>query len=639
MALHPTEKMLIQALEQGNIVTLNQLGGLSALEKAKHTLALSPLISDLFSIILQELDNLENDKELAESFILFCLEKIEDELSIQTVINCLELYRPFSKKFEDSCFKILLSEAQNNQKSALTRSWYLEASFRLAIHNAPARRLKLLSYLVDLPLEDEPEYLRHAAKIIGLAYTFWKENDLIPILEQLTENERGADEAFFELGFVSLANALEAESADEAKNKFNQAYQYFENSLKNSEDRCDAEVFCSAIKMLLSLERNDLQENYQINLERLKKAITIYPAWHQSDAGEVWVNARNIELINWQTLAIKLEALSGYLVEPSWFEPIVVIEQALLIIYTASRTIFKRNKLGGLETVIQPNIRANLIEHHGQIYALEKWLERNPSEDLREIGDNLRIQLNNTYEESLGKESGVGINNPSMIAPNQKQELVKQMLDNISNFQTNDISPALETILCNCINLLEQIDDYKNERVRMFFDSVFFQTLRFLEDRMNMTKKHNPRLEYLFESESESKPKEHELQKDYYEFVHGNLARGYVKVEVSDIASGRADVCCSFNSIQFVVEVKREMKNCSFDALSQKYIAQASEYQNTNVKLGFLLVLDLTKERLHGAGSIEDHVKVEIIETEYSRVKRAVVIIRVPGRRKTPSSL
>ena len=76
MALHSTEKMLIQALEQGNIVTLNQLGGLSALEKAKHTLALSPLISDLFSIILQELDNLENDKELAESFILFFVEKI-----------------------------------------------------------------------------------------------------------------------------------------------------------------------------------------------------------------------------------------------------------------------------------------------------------------------------------------------------------------------------------------------------------------------------------------------------------------------------------------------------------------------------------------------------------------------------------
>jgi len=635
MSLHPTEEMLIQALEQGNIVTLNQLGGLSALEKAKHTLALSPFISDLFSIILKDLDNLENDKELAESFILFCLEKIEDELSIQTVINCLELYRPFSKKFEDSCFKILLSEAQNNQKSALTRSWYLEASFRLAIHNAPARRLKLLSYLVDLPLEDESEYLRHAAKIIGLAYTFWKENDLIPILEQLTENELGADEAFFELGFVSLANALETESADEAKNKFNQAYQYFENSLKNSEDRCDAEIFRSAIGILLSFEKNEPQKDYQFNLERLKEAIVIYPAWHQSDAGEIWVNARNIELINWQTLAIKLEALSGYLVEPSWFEPIVVIEQALLIIYTASRTIFKRNKFGGLETVIQPNIRANLIHHRGQIYALEKWLEQNPSEELREIGDNLRTQLNTTYEESLGKESGAAINNPSMLAPNRKQELLKQMLDDISSFQSSDVSPVLESILSDCIISLKKIDHYKQEPVRKFFSSVLFYTLRFLESRMNMTKGNNSRLKYLFES----KPKENELQIDYHDFVQGNLAVGDVRVEVSDVSSGRADVYFSFNSIHFVVEVKREINNCSFEALSQKYIAQASEYQNTNVKLGFLLVLDLTEERLHGAGSIEDHVKVEIIESEHSIIKRAVVIVRVPGRRKTPSSL
>jgi hypothetical protein len=388
---------------------------------------------------------------------LFCLEKIEDGFSIKNVINGLELYRPFSKKFEDSCFQILLNEAKNVQKLAITRAWYLEASFRLALNSS--RRFTLLRYLVDLPLEDEPEYLRHAAKIIGLAYAFWKENDLIPILEQLTENELGADEAFFELGFVALANALETESADEAKNKFNQAYQYFDNSLKNSEDRCDAEIFRSAIGILLSFERNDLQKNYQINLERLKKAITIYPAWHQSDAGKVWVNARNIEIINWQTLAIKLEALSGYLSETSWFEPIVVIEQALLIIYTASRTIFKRNKLGGLETVIQPNIRANLIHHHGQMYALEKWLERNPSEELREIGDNLRIQLNTNYEERLGKESGAAVNNPSMLAPNQK-ELIKQMLENISNFQTNDISPVLENISCDCINLLEKEIDY-----------------------------------------------------------------------------------------------------------------------------------------------------------------------------------
>jgi hypothetical protein len=126
---------------------------------------------------------------------------------------------------------------------------------------------------------------------------------------------------------------------------------------------------------------------------------------------------------------------------------------------------------------------------------------------------------------------------------------------------------------------------------------------------------------------------------DYFQFVQGNLAVGDIRVEVSNVSGGRADVYFFFNSIQFVVEVKREMKNCSFEALSQKYIAQASEYQNTNVKLGFLLVLDLTKERLHGAGSIEDHVKVEIIESEHSRIKRAVVVVRVPGRRKTPSDL
>jgi len=107
-------------------------------------------------------------------------------------------------------------------------------------------------------------------------------------------------------------------------------------------------------------------------------------------------------------------------------------------------------------------------------------------------------------------------------------------------------------------------------------------------------------------------------------------------MEKDDVAGGRADVFFSFGSIQFVTEVKRDWNDCSFEAIRKKYLGQASEYQNTNAKLGFLLVLDLTKK--NGIGSIEEHVKVEKINSN-NLYNRAVVVIRVPGRRKKPSEI
>ena len=649
MVPHLMEKILIEALEKGDTVILNQLGGVSDLVDNKETIAISPFINDFISIVLREFNTFDvDDRELTESFILFCLEKITNEFAIQSTINCLEIHRPFSQKFEKNCFGKFLNEAQNYQKSAITRAWCLEAAFRLAIDNS-SRRFQLLSYLVELPIEDNSEYLRHATKIVGLAYTFWGENDLISVLEKLTNIEWGADEAYFELGLVSLANALNAESTDEANTNFERAYSHFKKSLETSENRLDAEAFHAVLSILFSFQKNDLREDYNFNLERLKKAVLLYNAWNESDAGSIWTSARKTEMIYWQTLAIQLEALSGDLTEPSWFEPTIVIEQSLLNIYIASRTILKRNKSGGLEKLIQPNIEASLIHNIGQLHALDKWIERQPSEDLGSIGKTLREKINIFKEKTdLGKVTGAAVNslilsvpqiNVIRDLPNEKKSCLELLLQDQQELQKKDFSLILERILENCISEISQIEDYKNQRVSQTFNTLLLQTLRFLESRMNMTRKHYPRISYLFEPEKEEKlPLEKALQDDYFEFMYGNVYAGNPSVEKSDIASGRADIHFSFGSIQFIAEVKRDHQDCSFEALRKKYIGQALEYQNTSVKLGFLLVLDLMVKP-HGTGTIEEHVKVEIITSENSQIKRAVVVVRVPGRRKIPSQV
>lgn len=646
MDLHLVEQILVRALEQERSVTLHELGGLSVLNNNREIIATSLLMSEFLSIVLEDLKISEvNTIKSVETLILFCFEKVTDQLVIQEAINCIELHRPFTKDFEDKYFRVLLKEAQNYKKPPITRAWSLEGAFRLAI-DSPARRYRLLSYLVELPFEDEPDYLRHAAKIIGLANTFWSDDTLVSVLEQLATNGLGADEVYFELALASLASALDAESVDTARNKFKQACSLFQQSIYRRENRPDAEAFHAAISMLFAFEKNNSQEVYSNNLRRLKESVSIYNAWHESDAGSIWLTTRNIEMANWHMLATKLEALSGYLAEPSWFEPSIVIEEALLNIYVASRTILKRNKSGGLETLVQPNIEASLIRNQGQLYVLEKWLQRQPAEELGSIGQELMkaIDLRKT-ETNVGKESGVAVNSPLLATPElsiiqklpiKTKVVINQILEDHLNSQREDISPTLERILENCIDEVKNIDDYKNERVRQYFHILLFQTLRFLENRMNMTQKNDPRIKYLFEDKEF--PKENDLQMDYYQFMYGNMAAGNISVEVSDVSSGRVDVYFSFGSIQFIAEVKRDNQDCSFAALRSKYVGQASEYQNTNVKLGFLLVLDWTT-KTSGAGSIEEHIKVEKLKLLDSKIERAVIVVRVPGKRKTPSKI
>src|SRR5690606_15022864 len=98
------------------------------------------------------------------------------------------------------------------------------------------------------------------------------------------------------------------------------------------------------------------------------------------------------------------------------------------------------------------------------------------------------------------------------------------------------------------------------------------------------------------------------------------------------------DVHFSFSKFNISAEIKRDWDDCSFNALKTKYLGQASEYSNTGAKLGFLLVLDLTPKP-HGVKSIESSVKVEIVEKEDDPIKRAIVVIIVPGMRKTPSKI
>jgi hypothetical protein len=106
-----------------------------------------------------------------------------------------------------------------------------------------------------------------------------------------------------------------------------------------------------------------------------------------------------------------------------------------------------------------------------------------------------------------------------------------------------------------------------------------------------------------------------------------------------DIGGGRADVRFKHGQEQLIVEVKRESSDCSFEGLKASYSAQAAQYQNTGIRLGFLLVLDQCELRKSGTPHISTLVKAERITRKGETEPRWIVIVKVPGRRLVPSAL
>jgi hypothetical protein len=333
-----------------------------------------------------------------------------------------------------------------------------------------------------------------------------------------------------------------------------------------------------------------------------------------------------------------LEHLLIHLNEPSWFEPKVVIESYLLNIYTSSRAIFKKRKNGGLEKLIQPKIEGLLINERSKIYVLDKWLETQDISELKDVGLELKSNLEDVkcYHENQSRQHFEKLEQlSSELLPDRKTSL-DQFFDNCTSVNLGEINPIIEQLLTKILNGVESNSSYNIDKVKRGFHILLNQSITFLESRMNLTQMDSKRVSYLYQNSP--LPKEVALQDDFHDYLIGNLYDANISVEKSNVAGGRVDVSVAFSSFNFSVEIKRDSKDCSFEAIRSKYLGQAAEYLVTDVKLGFLMVLDIT-DKSSGMRSIESNVKVEIIKKENDPIERAIVVIVVPGNRKTPSKI
>lgn len=648
-ALNPLEAKLITALEAGQELSLADLGGVGVLMSSAKALGASPLMPEFLSPMLNHWrQGTSTDRIALKASLQDLLGAATVDFAFMEAVDVLDTYRPLPDEADEACFTIFLSKAGQTMSgmSGLARGAALDGAFRWATSNR-RWQLRLIDYLLGLSVDDDPDFLIHAAKISGVAYSHWRERELLPVLSQLVEVGAANAEATFELGMANLADALDSPHREEAHSLFQIAKSWFERSVSASESRPEASLYHDCLELLsdfhAGLDRRhlaDVRDRVCLHAFELK-------AWHDSSDSPSWLGSRRTEAACWNVLASMIAGLVEHLDEASWWEPAVVIEQHILAVYNAGRSILKRNRNGSLDELLRPRIAATIATREGQAYLLKGWLQRNASHEWADQAHELITQIDCLLEN--GSNPGNPIEAADVWPPlaaliaqaHLPPEIKKRLFNAVSNvfsLHLENLTMAEINVIVACQESVENHPDYRdNPHGARLFDAALLWTVRFLYNRLEVTKKDDPSVGYLFEKEGGKLPHEDELQHDYFRWI-STVAAGS-DLEPTNQGGGRADLRLKSSGERLVIEVKRETHDCSFDALATYYSAQTTDYQNVSIRLGILLVLDLATSNREGTPHITSLVQSRKVQRLGDDQPRHIIIVKVPGRRKRPSDL
>lgn len=646
--MHPFETVLAAILERGELPAASDFGGWDSLLEAVEEIGCGLLMPEFLKLAIAALEDApEALGALVSDFICRCIEAARDDFVLIEIVDLLDEARPLPDNVDDRCFARFLAASIDRSLGPMGRAATLDGAFRWALDQRQ-RQLRLLAALLDFGTNDHPLFLPRLAKIMGVAYSHWREDGLVEKLRTLTEVEVASVEAAFELGVAKLASGFDAHDTKAAAEAFAAARYWFEMALAGREERPDASAYFHGLEMLDAFVRHDSTERLEAITASIHSAALQMDVWNANETDTSWLGARHVEQACWSLLALKLSKLTGFLNQASWWEPPLVIKQYLLAAYMASRCVLRRSKTGGVEAMVRPRLEQSLAQHEGQAHALKLWLRQNADREWRDEANELDKRIDalvaeriryRTSASSLGPASVSSLIETTNLPDDAKQALHAAVKDSWAVLLHN-MSAAEMAVYSDCEHAVSDAPDFSlNVTGRQLFRTVLLLTIRFLQLRLEMTQGNVPGVAYLFETKSEELPDEAALQIDYHQFMVSAVGASCVEIEVPNIGGGRADLRFKSGGERLVVEVKKESVDCTFNRLSCSYAGQASDYQNINIRLGILLVLDLTEIRTEGTPHISTLTQATRIVRTGETEPRWVVIVKVPARRLLPSDL
>lgn len=646
--MHPIEAKLIEVVKSGRDWQLEELGGIAKLAPAARRLGGTPIMPELLQPLVLEWSSAGvGEREAYKSVLSDLLEAATTDFVLLEAVDILEHHRPLPDGGDESCFMIFLAKAAASchSLSGLSRGAALDGAFRWASDNR-RWQLRLLDLLLGIVPSDDAEFLRRAAKIAGVAFSHWRDKELLEVLNKLVQLEAIRSEAAFELGMASLAEAMDRAGSNDATTAFHRARDWFAESCGLSEHRPAASLYLDALDLLLSFNRGASAATVGTVCARVQQHAFELHAW-SGGLGPPWLGSRQTEAACWSTLASAVAGLAESLDEPSWWQPAIVIEEGLLSVYSAGRSILRRTTQGGIEAMVRPRIRESLASQAGQAHQVREWLRHNSGHQWAAEAQDLIEQIDAFVEKSSCpknplKAASEGTSLAAIIAgsevPEEKRDILLAIIENAMSLQMANMTGAEADVIERCCNEARKHTDYSaNINGARLFDTVLLWLVRFVFNRLELTRGDDPSGAYLFERADGSLPHEDELQQDFFRWVATNSAG--TDLEPTNIASGRADIRLRSGPERLVVEVKREDTDSSFDALSNSYAAQTTDYQNVSIRLGVLLVLDLATPNREGTPHITSLFEMRHVRRLGESHSRLVLMVKVPGRRRIPSDL
>ncbi|MFI9452462.1 hypothetical protein [Amycolatopsis sp. NPDC052450] len=572
--------------------------------------------------------------------------------------------------------------------SPLLAAGRLEGAVRLAVANA-VTPFAVLGRLTSLSNDVPEEFAERLPRLLGAAMDRWADNSAFvePIrqaLDQLRHHEAAAVDAVFELACDHLRVALSAETLPAAMESLTTARAGFATVDAAEEARHDARAYAAACDAILAFSA---QNAYRLTdaKQRLAEALQQRDAWLTAMHQPAWLRPKLAAELAWHRLVLVLEAATDYLSHPVWFNVWEALD-AVLQAYRQARSMRplpSSKDSTGLAAIIEPAIEGAILQKQSQLLALSRSITEaakstSPAFDVQTAELLLaRIELLATgardrqpRSSSSGPADGDrGDDEPHhppdttrlyALAPSltrvlgeQQAALLAEGLDDnklrtveglaysgdLTRSRTSH--PALDPLLQTILQGLAQSPAFTGE-AKSTFSLLVQQTLLFLFSRADLTtktlgwpkKKDYRRLL----NKGEKKPLEEDLQQDYHQWLAAGPLAGLCTVEMSDVATGRADVLVAFGTIRYLTEIKRETARADRAKLEAKYLQQAAEYGNTNVPLGQLLVLDLAPHP-DGTARIDESVWVARHKPQGTHLNRSVVVGVIAGNRATPSGL
>jgi len=646
--MHPLEAKLGSVLERGDDPSVALLGGVAAIAEAAETLGRSPNMPAVLAALIRYWPSATAAEiaMLQRAFQTLIREASADFVLMEAV-DLLDASQPLPLEADDFCFSTFLQKAQDNTNlSGLARSVALEGALRWAMSNR-RRQLRLLDLLLGIAPDDDSEFLRHAAKIMGLAYAHWREAELVPRLMEITTIEDARADASFELGMAKLAQGLDSSGRDAAQELFAEARDSFQASTTVSGINAGARMYVECLDLLTKYSVDAEAIELKEGCKRIRRDLFELAAYEAAHDRQSWIGARHQEAICWSVLANTLSSLAAELDETSWWEPAAVIEDHLLAAYTAGRSILGRGMDGSLHSLIRPRIEASLARHQGQAYQLKAWLRRNPAH----VNAAEAVALINKIDHLFDVGDPEARNPPRATGEfplatlierahfsTEVKSVLLQVATNALSLQLDNLTLAESRLIEDCRRTVADHPDHKeNIHGRRLYDAVLLWAVRFLFNRLEVTQKDDPTVAYLFEKADGSLPTEDELQGDFFRWV--STASAGTDLEPTNIGGGRADVRVRSSNERIVIEVKRELIDSSFDTLAAWYAGQATDYQNVSIRLGFLLVLDLATPNRDGTPHLSSLMETREVHRSGEKLPRLMTIVKIPGRRLRPSDI